>query len=263
MAGLQEVVDALVGEVRSAIEGLSHLAIVYPGWPTQANLQDVVGKGIQSHVSVYALPGERNTTRFAQAMAIERAPVVSLTASTGPGVVSFGGTVSGDHNVAVRMDRASPIVYGVPAGTTLANAALGVADAINGAMIPGIVASANGAVVTVSGSPAPRLDVIIGGTGSLIRLLRQQEKHFMVTVWAPGPDVRETLAEAIDDRLGTMDRLPLSDFPGRIRYQSTYEEEPQDRLQVFRRSLTYSVEWARTVKLPATQVIDARVMLER
>ncbi|MNL76220.1 hypothetical protein D3C87_2021490 [compost metagenome] len=60
-----------------------------------------------------------------------------------------------------------------------------------------------------------------------------------------------------------MDRIPLSDFPGRIRYQGTYEEEPQDRLQVFRRSLTYSVEWARTVTLPAAQVIDARVTLEQ
>ncbi len=178
MAGLQQVIDALVAETRDAIAGSTHPAIVYAGWPTQANLAEGVGKGIQSHISVYALPGERNTTRFA------RDPVTQQ-----------------------------------PAGPN-------------------------------------------GTAGTLISLLRQQEKHFMVTVWAPGPDVREALAEAIDGRLGAMDRLPLLDFPGRIRYQSTYEEEPQDRLQVFRRSLTYSVEWARTAITPATKIVATRFELE-
>ncbi len=178
MASLQQVIDALVVEARAAIAGIDHPATVYAGWPTQANLAEVVAKGIRSHVSVYALPGERNTTRFA------RDPVVQQPAMT------------------------------------------------------------------------------VGSPATLISLLRQQEKHFMVSVWAPAPDVRETLAEAIDARLGTMDRLPLPDFPGRIRYQSTYEEEPQDRLQVFRLSLTYSVEWARTEMTPATRVVATRFTLE-
>ncbi len=178
MATLQQVIDALVVEARGAIAGIAHPATVYAGWPTQANLAEVVAKGIRSHVSVYPLPGERNTTRFARDPVVQQAPVTP------------------------------------------------------------------------------------GGPGTLISLLRQQEKHFMVTVWAPAPDAREALAEAIDGRIGTMDRLPLPDFPGRIRYQSTYEEEPQDRLQVFRCSLTYSVEWARTEVTPATQIVATRFTLE-
>jgi len=172
MAGLQQILDALVAESRSAIDDLAHPATVYAGWPTQQNLAEVVAKGIRSQVSVYALPGERNTTRFPR-------------------------------------------------------------------------------------DPVPR-----PGSSEIVSLLRQQEKSFMVTVWAPAPDVREALAEAIDSRLGTMDWLPLPDFPGRIRYQSTYEEEPQDRLQVFRRSLTYSVEWATTAVTPATKIVANRFTLE-
>lgn len=172
MASLRQVQDALVAQSRVAIGDLAHPAIVYAGWPTQQNLAEVVARGIRSHVSVYALPGERNTTRF-------------------------------------------------------------------------------------SPEPVPR-----PGGAEIVSLLRQQEKHFMVTVWAPAPDVREALAEAIDARLGTMDRLPLPDFPGRIRYQSTYEEEPQERLQIFRRSLTYSVEWATTVVTPATKIVATRFMLD-
>lgn len=262
MASLQEVMDALVAEVRSAIVSVNVPAIVYSGWPTQANLQEVVAKGIQSHVSVYSLPGERNTTRFSREMAMARAATVSLSATVSAGAITFDGMVLADHNVAVNINKAQPIVYKVLAGTTLTNVALGVAGAIDAAAIPGVAVSVSGPTVIVSADPPPHVDVLIGGTGTLIQLLRQQEKHFMVTVWAPTPDVREALSEAIDDRLGLMDRLALPDFPGQIRYQSTYEEEPQDRLQVFRRSLTYSVEWARTVTIPVTQVVAARVTLE-
>ena len=172
MASLQQVLDALVAEARVAITDLGHPATVYAGWPTQQNLAEVVAKGIRSHVSVYALPGERNTTRFPR-------------------------------------------------------------------------------------DPVPR-----SGGAEIVLLLRQQEKSFMVTVWAAAPDVREALAEAIDGLLGTMDRLRLPDFPGRIRYQSTYEEEPQDRLQVFRRSLTYTVEWATTDATPATKIVATRFTLD-
>lgn len=262
MAGLQDVLDALVSEVRLAIAGLPP-ALVYAGWPTQANLQDVVAKGIQSHVSVYALPGERNTTRFARDLVVEQPPSLSLQARTERELLTFEGTTATDQHVSVRIDAGPPIAYPVPKGMTLANVALGVADAINAVGLPGLRAAALGPTVILSGAMAPRLAIAIGGTGRLARLLRQQEKQFMLTVWAPAPDIRERLAEAIDGRLGTMDRLPLRDFPARIRYQGTYEEEPLDRLPVFRRSLTYSVEWAKTLTLPATQVIDARMTFER
>jgi len=262
MAGLQDVLDALVSEVRRAIDGQSP-ALVYAGWPTQANLQDVVAKGIQSHVSVYALPGERNTTRFARDLVVEQPPILSLLARTEEDLLVFEGTTQADHHVSVRINDTTPIGYLAPKGMTLADVALGVADAINAAWLPGLSAVAKGPAVSVTGAVKPRLEIAIGGTGRLSQLLRQQEKQIMVTVWAPAPDIRERLAEAIDDRIGTMDRLPLGDFPGRIRYQGTYEEEPQDRLPVFRRSLTYSVEWARTHTLPATQVIDARMTFER
>lgn len=258
MAGLQEVLDALVGEVRVATAALPHQSIVYAGWPTQANLQQLVAKGLQSHISVYALPGERNATRFAREFAVSRSPAALLTAAVGAGSITFGGTVDGDCNILVRINQEPELLYSVPAGTNLDTVAFGVAFTIASAGIPGIAAEANGPGVVITGDPPPRVAVTIGGTGEVTRLLRQQEKHFMVTAWAPAPDVREALAEAIDGRLGTMDRIPLSDFPGRIRFLSTYEEEPQERLQVFRRSLTYSVEWARTETLAATEVLAAR-----
>lgn len=259
MASLQEVMDALVAEVRSAIAGLTVPTIVYSGWPTQANLQNEVAKAIQSHVSVYALPGERNTTRFSREVATAQPPVVTLRASVSAGQIILGGSVTADQILAVIIGQAVPITCTVPAGTSLADAATTVASTINTATVSGIAASANGTTISIAADPLPQLQVAIGGHGTLMKLLRQQEKHFMVTVWAPTPDMREALAEAIDDRLGTMDRLSLADFPGRIRYQSTYEEEPLERLQVFRRSLTYSVEWARTITMPAAQVMTARV----
>lgn len=262
MAGLQEVIDALVAEVRSAIAPLSYSAIAYAGWPTQANLQELVAKNIQSHVSVYPLPGERNTTRFAREVATAQAPIVTLTAIVLAGQIVIAGSTVADQVLTITIDQAPPIACVVPAGTSLANAAAIVANAINLATLPGVTATASGSTVAIAANPSPQVQAVVRGSGTLTKLLRQQEKHFMVTVWAPTPDIREALAEAIDDRLGTMDRLPLSDFPGRIRYQSTYEEEPQERLQVFRRSLTYSVEWARTATIPATQIMAARVTFE-
>ena len=207
------------------------------------------------------MPGERNTTRFSREVATAQPPVVTLTASVSAGQITLVGSVASAQIVVITIGQATPITTNVPAGTILVDAAVMLASSINSAAIQGITATANGSTIAIVANPSPQIQVGIGGNGTLMKLLRQQEKHFMVTVWAPSPDAREALAEAIDDRLGTMDRLPLPDFPGRIRYQSTYEEEPQDRLQVFRRSLTYSVEWARTATIPATQVVAAQAKL--
>lgn len=266
MATLQQVMDALTAQIRLAVP-LAPAAggfpyVCYSGWPAQDALKrDVVGK-IRSHISVYDLPAERNTTRFPADWLPVGTVTPNLTATVAGNVITFSGAPDVGGNIATTVNKAAPVLYQETGADTLNSISTNVAAAINTAAIAGITASASGASVTVLGSPVPAVTVTLGATGNLISIQRQQDKDFLVTIWSPDPTTRDAIAGLVDGLLGTMNFIPIpNDYPARILYQRTRQGQPQFDAQAFRRDLVYSIEYWTTAIAPATQIVTTPTTL--
>jgi hypothetical protein len=75
-----------------------------------------------------------------------------------------------------------------------------------------------------------------------------------VTCWCPTPATRDATAAAIDQSLSGQRFLPLADGTnGRLIYASTTVFDQSQNARLYRRDLTYSVEYATIVSssLPA------------
>lgn len=227
---------------------------IYEGWPTASALDDDLAQGI-CHVTVFAMPVERNTTRHIDGWQELEIHAPTLTAVIAGQTITIGGTVLPPddfkpQNVVAKIDGV-PYVYAVQGGNSLSAVATGLATAI-AAGIPG--ASSSGAVVTV---PAGKQieSVAIGTSGTLIRVTTEIERVFMVTVWANSPVTRRAITRLLDDALSTYRFINLPDqTKGRMRYRATPQTDGHQKALLYRADIQYSVEFSKTEVTTATEV---------
>ena len=211
------------------------LIIVYRGWPPQPALQADIGRGT-SCVSIYARPrASRNTTRYPQAWQQASAGIATITATVNGWSVTFGGTATAEQNVGVAVNGVGHVYSASPTDTpqTIASALA--------AMIPG--SSATGPVLLCPAPPLARVEAFAGA----IREMRRQEQQVQVTVWSPTFTDRDTIAGALDAAMSAIDFMPLSDGQqARVRYHDTGSSDAAENATLYRRDLTFIVEYATT-----------------
>ena len=120
------------------------------------------------------------------------------------------------------------------------------------ALVPG--ATAVGAILTIPTSFP--VQVAIGADSNGLQEVRRQEQGVRVSIWAPTPAVRDTLASAADlafaaltDANGNRTEfaiLPAGDT-ARIRYRSSFSDDKPGKAHVWRRDLCYTAEYGTTV----------------
>lgn len=248
MADLSEVETALLSIINNAVypNGTSQPSVasvdvrIYRGWPISTQLDADLGAG-KCHVSVYSQPNvERNTTRYRREQQVATAPVHTLTAAVSGNVITLGGTVAIPQNVVVLCSRQA-FIYAVQANDDLASIATAVA-ALIAASFPGTASS--GPDVTVAGSPGI-IRARIASQGTIWTEQRRQERGLQIGCWCPTPALRDVLAPAIDLAFAQIDWLTMPDGgAARIRYERTVETDSAEKVQLFRRDLFYSVEYA-------------------
>jgi hypothetical protein len=256
---------------------------IYPGWPTESNLDDDLVNGI-SHLTIFTQATERNTTRYPErehTTVAATAPSLSLALSgpslhptdeifDTPGIVydasgetydqpveveliaiTIRGTVTTPQNIALRINGKF-YVYAVQQGDTLASiaAALGALVVVD---IPGTTVT--GAALTLG--PRARLQAArIGTVGTIAKEVRRQERVVMITVWANAPDVRDTIASAIDVELAQRRFITMPNgFGARLIYKNSMVIDSLQKATLYRRDLNYTVEYATTVSKSRAQVI--------
>ncbi|MFC4526413.1 hypothetical protein ISN76_12925 [Dyella halodurans] len=260
MADVIDVMNALVATMAQVIypngtaqppsTGLQ--TVIYPGWPQSSQLDaDLAGfsngKGGRIHVTVYASGNEKNTTRYSNDWQTLSVPNPTLTASIAGQTVTIGGTVSTPQNMALLVNGAG-YTYAVQPADTLTSIATALA-----ALVPG--ASNTGPVITFPATA--RIQAArVGGVGTAFREVRRQQRLFQVTIWADTQADRETTAQAIDVPLAATEFLTMSDgTAARIIYQSSRLDDMTQKANLYRRDLTYLVEYATTQTAQATQVV--------
>jgi hypothetical protein len=171
--------------------------------------------------------------------------------------VIVGGAVSAPQNVMLRVNGKDH-VYAVQGSDTL-NGIAAILAGLVGADISGT--SATGATITIG--LGGRLQAArVGGFGTVAREIRRQERTVMLTVWAKSPDLRDTVAAAIDVALAGQRFLTMPDgFGARLIYKNSLVVDALQKAVLYRRDLNYSVEFATTTAKKAAAVIAPKLTI--
>jgi len=261
MADLSDVQNVLVGLIAGWLypNGTAQQSSVgFPvrvgsGWPTRATLDPDLLAGT-ANVTVYATPNERKTTRYQQGwqQQTSRTPTLTL---TGQGqTVTVGGTNPAPYsqqNIAVFVDH-SPYTYPVQPTDTPATIAAALA-----AIIPG--ATSAGAVVTIPGAIGA---LRVGGTGTAVKVIRNQCRMFQIVLWCSTPAQRNALSNLIDPLLSDLRFLTLPDgLFARIVYHNSPQQDLGEKARLFRKDLMYMVDFATTKTQGTAQVIVGKTIV--
>jgi hypothetical protein len=223
------------------------------GWPTQASLDADLAQGV-AQVSVYATAIERKTTRYMQGWQPRDSFAPTITLAKAGSVVTVGGALPSPfsaQNLAVFVGN-SPYSYSVQPTDTLASIAAALA-AIIAQDYPGTTSA--GANITLPANAA--LGALrTGGTGTAIKVIKNQDRAFQITIWCSTPAQRTALANVIDPNLADLVFLAMPDgFNARIVYMDSPQQDIGEKARLFRRDFRYRVDYATTKVSDAPQVI--------
>ena len=262
MSDILDVQNALVSLIAQALfpNGTGQPSVVdapivvYPGWPDPTTLDTDIGNG-KAHVTVFPKPEERNTTRYPIAQQVVTQANATLTLTVAGQIITVGGTVSTPQNLAVLVG-AQAYTYAVQTNDTLTSIATALATMI---AVAGTTSSGN--VVTVGPTGEIRA-ARVGANGTVAAEYRRQEKVILVTVWASTPALRYAIGAALDVALAQIEFITLPDgFGGRLTYKSSNISDALAKTTIYRRDLSYCVEYATTVTTPATQITVQQINL--
>jgi hypothetical protein len=226
---------------------------IYRGWPKSAQLDTDLSAG-KCHISIYPPPGmERNTPRYGLDDTDIAPPAHTITAVVSGNQVTIGGTFTPavPQNVIIIAGGRYAFPYSAQSGDTPASIATALA-ALIAVGFPG--SSAAGPVITVAGR-CGILQARVAGQGQSWQELGRQEKTFMITCWCSTPAQRDQLAPPVDVALRKLPFITLPDQgAARLRYASTRSSDEGEKVQIYRRDLLYTVEYATSLVTPAYEV---------
>jgi hypothetical protein len=251
-----------------------------------ANQKSLTGRDIliypgKAHISIFPKAEERNTTRYGEREIVTVAPAPTITFSStylvriagrydaslavwdstglwdtdSHAVVTIGGTVTTPQNLALRING-KLYVYSVKTSDTLTLIAAAFAALIN-PIIPGT--SSAGAVLTI-GSGGNLQAARAGGFGTVAKEVRRQERVIQISIWCSTPDDRDAIAGPVDAALAQIRFLTMPDgFAARLTYKNSMVIDAQQKADLYRRDLNYTVEYATTVSEQVAAVIAPSV----
>jgi hypothetical protein len=251
MADQADVEAALAGIVGGALypEGLEGgcaipgaICRIYRGWPTPAALDADLAAG-RVNVSVAAVAGSaRVTTRYPDRWRVVKPAVPALSVAVAGTTATFAGAAAPGQLAALLVDHRAA-VHRTAAGDTPATVAAALAAELQRL---GMSASASGAAVSIAGARSVIARVVADQVA--VRETRRQRQHFTVTCWCADPATRDAVGGAIDAALSGIDFIGLADgSSGRLLAVSSVSTDRWEDATLYRRALTYSVEYATTI----------------
>ncbi len=254
MADQSDVEKALVTIVTAALypNGTTQPSVpgcdcrIYRGWPNSASLDADLSAGIVN-VTVFPAGGStRTTTRYSEQW-IGATAQPTLTAQITGSTVTFGGTAELGQIAGILADGTG-YAYRICAGDNNQSVAANLASMIRANSIVQLSAGS----ITIAGVRNLQARVVVDAP--VQQEVRRQEQGFRVTCWCPTPATRDATAIALDLSLSAERFLSLADgTSGRLTYAGTTEFDQSQNARLYRRDLTYNVEYATVLSalLPA------------
>ena len=260
MADQADVETALTGIVGAALYpgGLLQgcavagaICRIYRGWPVPAALDADLAAG-RVNVSIGAVAGSTQlTTRYPDQWHVANPGAPALSASVSGTTATFAGAASVGQLAALLADGRAA-VHRTVAGDTPASVAAALAVELQRL---GVAASASGAAVACAGVSSVVARVTADQVAT--RETRRQRQHFSVACWCADPATRDAVGNAIDAALSGIDFVGLPDgSSGRLLYVASVISDRWEDATLYRRELTYSVEYPTTI----TQVQSSMIV---
>ena len=231
------------------------------GWPSPQSLDQAMAAG-KVHVSIYPRPGaERNTTRYPRDPQAQPLRPKTYTLVASGSTITVGGTAPSTYypqNLAAFVSG-KPYVVTAMAGQTAAQVAAALLALIQ---VDWPAATASGATITL---PSPLIPGAqrVGSSAAVLREIRRQEREFQITVWAPTPDLRNSVSAAADLALAEIAFLALADgSAARLIYRGTALNDFDQKQAVWRRDLFYSAEYPTLATETDIEVVAVQQNLE-
>jgi hypothetical protein len=170
-------------------------------------------------------------------------------------VLTFAGAIPANYNVhvLVGVPEQDALVQVTPADT-LATTATRVAAAVTAL---GITATASGSAVTIA---SPTIICNIGGTAQMAREVARKSRMMKVTVWAPTPQIRDTVGDTIETYVGakgtTTKFIPIADGTNLWAQclGSVDQDDKQADYSMYERHIMYEIEYGMLQYQSATQI---------
>lgn len=215
---------------------------VYRGWPVAGALDADLAAG-RVHVAVLPLDGSlRVTTRFQDDWVIGAPVAATLHVAVDGDVVTFSGTADAGQLAGVLVDGRA-FVHRTEAGDTPGLVVAALAARVRAHRI----ALAAGPVLAVPG--AARLLARVVADQAALRETRRQAQGFRIACFCPSPAMRDATVAAIDAAMAMRRFLDLPDgSAGRLLFSGTTTLDTSRDAALYRRDLTYTVEYATTAR---------------
>jgi len=255
MADIDDVSNAIASLVTTAVypNGISQPSIsggqvrIFPGWPLPAQLDADMKAGI-SNVSIFPMAGATATPfQILDEWYTIVPPVHGMVVSVVGNAVTLTGTPGSTEFCALVLDR------------KLAFSEIGLTSAaILSALLADILtnypsSSITGSTLTIPG--AAYVVARVGAAGTIGRVVHRQRQGIMVSVWAPTPAIRTSLAKAVSVVLSANVRVPLPDTTQMLLvYNRTNVIDTWEAMTVYRRDMIVDAEYATLEQLPGVEV---------
>lgn len=258
MATIYDLLDTVAQLCTTAINaaGITTPMQVFKGWPVAGDLTNILAQQ-QCAVSVYdhghAKQGLRYIGKADHQLVPTNGGTIVATATPSTGALSFAygsgySSVPAGLNIHTFVGSGATLAdayYQTLATDTPATIATAVIAAINALAISGVVATSTGSgTLSVTGSPALKCNV--GGFATFAKEAGRQLRTVQVSVWAPNPALRQSIAEAILENVGVADIPFITLTDGTItwfRYDSdTISDESQADYSLYEHHILFNAE---------------------
>jgi hypothetical protein len=232
---------------------------VVVGLPASTELVKILNQK-QTIVSISDRGTSRNVSRYPKNDTFDLPePACPLSASVDDGVITFAGTSGAGINVLLFFGTPVRAAYLSPGATdTLETIATNAAAAINELAIAGVVATASGDGLSVTGSP--QLQCNVGASnGSVAREVQRVARSLDLIVWASSPQQRFDLADILTEAIGTEDSryFFLSDgTPLEVeQLMDGHIDSAQSSYSLWEHHIILAVEYGVLKTTPATKIL--------
>ncbi len=242
------------GAASPTVTGGTSDIVVNEGWPVPEYLDRDLAAG-KTNVTVFPLRLSASIVFQTLDEVYVVAPAVhGLAATISGGMITVTGTPGASEYLTIVADgRHSYSRGGASVAAILASIA---ADAV--ADYPSV--SVVGSTITF---PTIRLVARIGAAATLARVTHRQRQAVMISVWAPTPQLRNTVAAAVDVALKARNRLTFPDTSQGL-LVAAYNEQHDDhqRASIYRRDLVFTVDYATLEQFPGWEVTSVNPTID-